>query len=186
MKRVVDRDTDFPKRLIGDDLYNQIKGSYDNGIEFILKAQVVVDGVKTVWGGQHNPVTYETTQGRAFEPVSLISRESAAIVEFLKSLNSSDPRIEEAILAAEVWFVETVVENKEFNFGGANNVYYLEKSGKYMWYRYYEIGTNKALFGDADGSVHYDIQEISKEKADFYGWAGNWGKDIYLDAKKSK
>ncbi len=180
LKKVVDREAGFSSDLIETNLYNQIKITYQKGIEFILKAQVVVDGVKTVWGGQHNPYTYETTRGRAFEPVSLISRESAEVVKFLKSLNSTDVNIQEAIAAAELWFMETVIVNKEFNFGGANNVYYLEKSGKYMWYRYYEIGTNKALFGDADGSIHYDIQEISKEKANYYGWAGNWGKTIIL------
>ncbi len=182
LKNVMNKESGFSSDLIDSNLYYQLKTTYDKGIDFILKAQVVVNGVKTAWSGHHNPYTYAATKGRSFEPVALISRESVAIVDFLKSLNSTDSRIQTAILSAEIWFVKTVVLNKEFNYGGSNNVYYLNDPGKYMWYRYYEIGTNKALFGDTDGSVHYDIHEISKEKANYYGWAGNWGKYIYLDA----
>jgi len=151
-------------------------------VDFILKAQVEVNGVKTVWGGQHNPYTYETTKGRSFEPVSLISQESAKIVEFLESLNSSDSRIRESILSAKIWFHETVLEDVKYVRDGVNGEYFISSPGTRTWYRFYEIGTNRGIFGDRDGSVSYDIHDISLERILGYGWAGTWGKTIYYAA----
>ena len=44
-----------------------------------------------------------------------------------------------------------------------------------LWARFYEIGTNKPMFVDRDGSKHYDIQGISKERSTGYAWYGKWG-----------
>jgi PelA/Pel-15E family pectate lyase len=39
-----------------------------------------------------------------------------------------------------------------------------------LWSRFNEIGSNKALFGDRDGSVSYDVRTISRERRQGYGW----------------
>ena len=181
-KSVLDKESQYNNGLISSTLYNKIQDSFDRGVDFILKAQVEVNGVKTVWGGQHNPYTYETTKGRSFEPVSLISQESAKIVEFLESLNSSDSRIRESILSAKIWFHETVLEDIKYVRDGVNGEYFISSPGTRTWYRFYEIGTNRGIFGDRDGSVSYDIHDISLERILGYGWAGTWGKTIYYAA----
>ncbi len=181
-KKVLDKNSEYNNGLISTTLYNQIKNSFDRGVDFILKAQVEVNGVKTVWGGQHDPYTYKTTQGRSFEPLSLISQESAKIVEFLESLNSSDPEIKRSILSAKIWFHETVLEDVKYVRDGVNGEYFIDSPGTRTWYRFYEIGTNNGLFGDRDGSVAYSIYDISTERALGYGWAGTWGKTIYYAA----
>ena len=48
------------------------------GVEVILRSQVTVKGTLTVWGAQHDEVTLEPRQARAFEPVSLASAEMRA------------------------------------------------------------------------------------------------------------
>ncbi len=47
-------------------------------------------------------------------------------------------------------------------FGGAD--------GSPVWARLYEIGTNRPVFGDRDGKVHYDVKEISEERRRGYAW----------------
>ena len=181
-KSVLDKESQYNNGLISSTLYNKIQDSFNRGVDFILKAQIEVNGVKTVWGGQHDPYTYKTTKGRSFEPISQISQESAKIVEFLESLNSSDSRIRESILSAKIWFHETVLEDVKYVRDGVNGEYFISSPGTRTWYRFYEIGTNKGIFGDRDGSVSYDIHDISLERILGYGWAGTWGKTIYYAA----
>ena len=39
-----------------------------------------------------------------------------------------------------------------------------------LWSRFYEIGTDRPLFGDRDGSIHFDVREISRERRNGYAW----------------
>jgi len=42
-----------------------------------------------------------------------------------------------------------------------------------LWARYYEIGSDRPLFGDRDKSIHDDVSEISKERRNGYSWFNN-------------
>jgi hypothetical protein len=44
-----------------------------------------------------------------------------------------------------------------------------------QWARYYELGTNKPIYGDRDGRVHYTLAEISAERQRGYSWLGSYG-----------
>ena len=39
-----------------------------------------------------------------------------------------------------------------------------------LWSRYYEIGSNRPIFGDRDKSIHDTVEEISHERRDGYAW----------------
>jgi PelA/Pel-15E family pectate lyase len=39
-----------------------------------------------------------------------------------------------------------------------------------LWARYYEIGTDRPIFGDRDRTIHDDVSEISLERRNGYGW----------------
>src|SRR5262245_12980351 len=39
-----------------------------------------------------------------------------------------------------------------------------------IWARLYEIGTNRPIYGDRDGKVHYTLAEISEERRAGYRW----------------
>ena len=39
-----------------------------------------------------------------------------------------------------------------------------------IWARYYEIGTDRPIFGDRDKSIHDNVNEISKERRNGYSW----------------
>jgi PelA/Pel-15E family pectate lyase len=43
-----------------------------------------------------------------------------------------------------------------------------------LWSRYYDIATMKPIFGDRDRSIHDDVNEISIERRNGYGWYGLW------------
>ncbi len=70
------------------------------------------------------------------------------------------------------------VKDTKYNRYGSNGEYFRYADGRTMWYRFYEIGTNKGFFCDRDGIMKYDILEIDEERRLGYVWAGDWGKDI--------
>jgi len=39
-----------------------------------------------------------------------------------------------------------------------------------IWSRHYEIGTDRPIFGDRDKTIHDDVNEISRERRQGYGW----------------
>ena len=42
-----------------------------------------------------------------------------------------------------------------------------------IWARYYELKTDRPLFGDRDKSIHDDLNEISAERRNGYSWFNN-------------
>ena len=42
------------------------------------------------------------------------------------------------------------------------------------WARMYEVGTNKPIYGDRDGKVHYTLAEVSEERRTGYSWESDY------------
>ena len=53
----------------------------------------------------------------------------------------------------------------------------------------YEVGTNKPIYGDHDGKIHYTFEEISEERKSGYSWQSGFGVEgavrYYNEVKKS-
>ena len=66
-----------------------------------------------------------------------------------------------------------------------NAITWLDSStiGPNLWARFYEIGNNRPIYGDRDGLIHYDYDELSEERKKGYAWRADFGsgvKDLYL------
>jgi PelA/Pel-15E family pectate lyase len=124
----------------------------------ILKSQVTVSGTRTVWGAQHDEVTLEPRNARAFEPVALASAESVGIVRFLMR-RPKTPEVAAAVDAAVAWFKASRLPDGR-------------------WARFYEIGTNRPIFAGRDGIVRYSLEEIEEERREGYAWYGTWPRNL--------
>ena len=60
--------------------------SFKRGLDCIIATQITVDGRRTVWCQQHDPLTLQPTSGRNYEMPALTSAESADIMMFLMKL----------------------------------------------------------------------------------------------------
>lgn len=145
--------------FVGDEVRERVKDALRRGVEYILAAQIVIDGRLTAWCAQHDPWTYEPRPGRSYEHVSLSGAESVGIVRFLLSLSDPDERIRRAILSALLWLEEARLPGSR-------------------WARFYEIGTNRPIFSGRDGVIRYDIAEIEAERREGYAWYGEWPLDL--------
>jgi PelA/Pel-15E family pectate lyase len=150
------------------------------GIDVILKTQVKVNGVKTVWGAQHDEVTLEPAPARNFEPVSLSGSESVGIVRFLMGIENPSPEVVDAIESAIKWFekskitgikVETV--SLKDSPRGIDRVVVSDKNAPPIWARFYDIKTNRPIFTGRDKVVKSSLAEIEIERRTGYAYYTN-------------
>ena len=153
------------------------------GIDCLLRLQIVENGVKTAWAQQYDALTLEPTSARNYEMPSLTSDESFPVVEFFMSLPNPTPAEVAAVHAACAWFVK--VEIFGFRFGSGNFMADRSSQGGRklvavagagpIWSRYYQIGTDKPIFGDRDKTIHDDVNELSLERRNGYSWYNTEG-----------
>lgn len=144
-----------PYTFIDEEVRTKAQTALERGLDYILNAQIVVDGVLTGWNQQHDPVTYAPRPGRPYEPVAITAYETVGIVEYLMSLPEPSVEVRRAILSALEW-----LESSRLPDG--------------RWARFYEIGTNRPIFLGRDGVVRYSVTEIDEERQSGYAWYGTW------------
>ncbi|MBB4634007.1 pectate lyase [Longimicrobium terrae] len=139
----------------------------ERGVGCILATQVAVNGRKTVWGAQHDPISLVPVKARAYEHASLTGRESAAILDFLLGVQNPSPQVTAAIHAAAAWFRESAITG--YAYVPRGNLTPQAGAGP-IWARFYEIGTNRPIFSDRDGVIRYNLSEIGDERRTGYLW----------------
>jgi PelA/Pel-15E family pectate lyase len=138
------------------------------GIDCILKSQIAVDGVKTVWGQQHDALTLQPVAARNYEPAALCASESVGIVEFL--MGHPHPGTTAAVNAALAWFRKTAIHGQRYARGPEGGRLEAQPGAPALWSRFYEIGNDRPIFGDRDQSIHDDLRDISLERRRGYNW----------------
>lgn len=165
---------------VDEKLKEQSKKAVKKGIECILKAQVLQNGKPTIWADQYNEITLQPDKARAFEPISLATAESVGIVRFLM-LQHVTPEIEKSVKFAVQWFTENDIEGYSYNVvkqNGKTVRVLAEDKNSVIWARFYDIHDNRPLFGDRDGSVKYNYNEVSEERRNGYSWFGDFAKKL--------
>ncbi|MGA3284698.1 MAG: pectate lyase [Verrucomicrobiota bacterium] len=149
----------------------QAAASLKRGIDCVLATQIVVSGHRTVWCQQHDPLTLQPASARSYEMPAQASSESAAILLFLMQLPALDSNVVAAVNAAAAWFKQTQIQNMAFReVRGRGRLLVSAPGNGPLWARYYEIGTDRPIFGDRDRSIHDDVNEISLERRNGYSW----------------
>ncbi|MET0396418.1 MAG: pectate lyase [Longimicrobiaceae bacterium] len=152
---------------VGEAQRGRAAASLRRGVECVLASQVTVDGRRTAWGQQHDPLTLEPVGARAYEHRSLAGRESAAVVDLLMRLEPGDARVAAAVRAAVQWFRDTAVYGYEYAARGGLAP---RPGAGPIWARFYEIGTNRPMFSNRDGVVRYAFAELEEERRTGYAW----------------
>jgi pectinesterase len=152
--------------FVADEQRRRAAASVARGIDCILAAQVTVDGRRVVWGAQHDPLTLVPVGARSFEPAALSGAEGPALAGFLMELDSPDPRVAVAVRGAAAW----MRENMLWGYARRPGEPPVPTSGAGpLWARFTEIGTNRPVFGNRDGTVTYDWRQLA-DSAWGYGW----------------
>ncbi|GEN78009.1 pectate lyase [Chryseobacterium hagamense] len=161
---------------VDEKLKQRSKEAVRKGIACILKTQVLQNGKPSIWADQYNEITLQPEKARAFEPVSLATAESVGIVRFLM-MQPVSPEIEKSVKSAVQWFQEHDIEGYSYEVGKQNGKtvrILAEDKNSVIWARFYDIHDNRPLFGDRDGSVKYNYNEVSEERRNGYSWYGDY------------
>jgi PelA/Pel-15E family pectate lyase len=149
----------------------------EKGIACILRCQIVVAGKKTAWCAQHDEITFEPVPARAYEHISLSGSESVGIVRFLMGVENPSPEIVDAVEAAVAWFEAAKLTGIRLDTPpapdlahGHDRVVVADPSAPPLWARFYEIGTNRPIFGGRDTVVRYSLAEVERERRGGYRW----------------
>lgn len=154
-----------------------IQQAIDKGVDYILKSQWVQQGKLTVWCAQHGAVDYLPKSARAYELESLSGSESEEIIAFLMTQPQST-EIKAAIDGALAWYRSPNTYLADFIYSSSVEEKIIASPGGRMWYRFYDLTTNKGFFSDRDGGTYYDLMDISAERRNGYSWGGNYGETI--------
>ncbi len=155
----------------------------ERGIDCLLRLQISENGVKTAWAQQYDALTLGPTSARNYEMASLTSDESFPVVEFLMSLPDPTPAEVAAVHAACAWFAKVEIFGYRYGSGdfradrnspAGRKLQAVAGAGP-IWARYYQIGTDKPIFGDRDKTIHDDVNELSLERRNGYAWFNSEG-----------
>lgn len=178
LEDVRDRAYPFDSDIVPDEYREKAADSINKAVDYILKAQITSEGRLTAWCAQHDPETYEPRGARAYELPSISGSESVAIVKFLIHQDNQTPEVQNAIECALQWFRDSEVKGLKFDKNDPDKQYFIEDPNSSLWYRFYEIDTNRAIFCDRDGIAKYDIREIGDERRNGYSWSGSWPRKL--------
>jgi PelA/Pel-15E family pectate lyase len=170
------------------DVRKRAAAAVTRGVNCMLAAQIVENGQPTVWGQQHDALTLKPVSGRNYEPAAECSSESAALLEFLMDSPNPSPRVVNSVHGAVAWLRKVAIHDKAYGRGPDGGRLVDAPNGPLIWARFYEIGTDRPIFGDRDKSIHDKVEELSRERRMGYSWynsAPQAALDRYAEWSKS-
>lgn len=135
----------------------------------IVASQVIVNGKRTVWGQQHDPITLKPVAARNFEPAMLSATESGDLLVFLMRMPDPTPQEVAAIHAGIAWLKSAALAGKAWD-KSSGTPQLVEKPGALLWARFYDPKTMAPVFGDSDKTIHDNVNDISAERRSGYSW----------------
>lgn len=124
------------------------------GGEFLILAQLPEP--QPAWAQQYN-YDMQPAWARAFEPPSVCAGESGGVIRTLGRLylETGDEKFLKPAPAFFAWLQRSQLSSNR-------------------WARLYELQTNRPIYGDRDGAIHYTLNEISAERQRGYAWQGSF------------
>lgn len=178
-------------RWLAADLRAAAQAGFHKGVDWLVQAQVLVDGKRTVWTAQHHPLSGAPVAARKFEQISLVSSESAAVLQLLldkgldKALDKeqSIPGVLPALCSGIAWLQQHQIRDKIWQRHDTGSAL-VEKKGAQLWARFYSLPQQQPVFFDRDGQVYSDVNQLSLERQQGYGWYQTNAKGVLKAWKK--
>lgn len=134
----------------------------------IVTQQVMVQGRRTTWAQQHDPLTHAPVLGRSYEIIGLTGREGARVTDLLMEEAAPSSAMVGAVYAAVAFYRATAIPDVRYE--GGTGLVPAVGSGP-VWARLVEIGTNRPIFANRDGIVLYDFNLLT-DRRNGYAWYG--------------
>jgi len=159
------------------DLRSKAQAGFAKGVTWLVSAQVSVNGQGTVWTAQHHPLTGEPVAARKFEQISLVSSESAAVLQLMLDKAAELPGVLPALCSGIYWLQQHQIRDKAWQRDDAGSRL-VEKKGAQIWARFYSLPQQQPVFFDRDAKVYHDVNQLSLERQQGYGWYQSNAKSV--------
>jgi PelA/Pel-15E family pectate lyase len=169
MQKIAEGHDEFA--FVAKDVRARAAESFTRGIRCILATQVVSKGTTTVWGQQVDPLTLKPVSGRNFEPNVQSASESADLLLLLiHTLPHPSAEEQRSIRAAAAWLKKTAIYGQSWERTAEGRELVARPGAGPIWARYYQIDTDRPVFGDRDKSIHDQVSDLSPERRNGYAW----------------
>lgn len=157
--------------FVSAEMRSQAEAAYKRALRCVFATQLTSAGRLTVWAQQYDALTLKPTSARNYEMPAECSSESDDILMMLMDdLPHPNAQQQRTIRAVAAWLKKTAIYGQIYG-PTANGRGLTPKQGAGpIWARYYQIDTDKPIFGDRDKSIHDDLNELSSERRNGYGW----------------
>ncbi|KHL26784.1 pectate lyase [Croceibacterium mercuriale] len=174
--------TDPRFAFVPGDMRSQAGAAVERGTAVILQAQVRVDGQRTGWPQQVDPLTLEPISARNYEPRSIASGETTDILLFLMREPRPAAEVRTAIEGGIAWLRSKATHDVAFTrVEGEGRKLIPHPGAGPIWSRNYDVVSGQPIFGDRDKSIHDDVNGISEGRRNGYAWWVNTPQRV-LDA----
>jgi PelA/Pel-15E family pectate lyase len=174
------------------DQLTRISTAISEGIDYILRSQIVQGGVKTVWCAQHDPTSYVPRGARSYELPSKSGQESVGVITFLMT-RPQTADVKAAVQAAIAWYksddvkvANTAYVSRPSSSTDDNYNPIQARAGSTMWYRFYDLDQDVGFFSGRlptdnppGNGKQYDIMKIEPERRYGYQWGGSYGTSLF-------
>lgn len=122
--------------------------------DWLVRAQLPEP--QPAWAQQYD-TAMQPAWGRVFEPPAVVSNESGSALRALLLLyrETGHKRFLAPLGPALAW-----LERSQVSPG--------------RWARLYELGTNRPIYGDLDGRIHYSLETVSEQRRTGYNWESDF------------
>lgn len=149
---------------------NRAAEAETRAIDCILRTQIVVNGRRTVWGQQHDPLTLQPVAARNFEPAAFSSTESANLLLFLMRIPRPSPAIVAAVKDGVAWLRGAAIHDRAWTSTADGHRLVAAPGAPPLWARFYDIQTGRPIFGDRDKTIHDNVEDLTSERRNGYAW----------------
>lgn len=163
---------------VNEKLFVKAEEALNRGVDCILKTQIKQNGKNTIWAAQYDPVTLLPAKARAFEPASLSTSESVGVLRFLMKLKNPSAAVRTALKDAIDWFESTKIIGVKYDKIAEKDKGLIADANAISWARFYDLDTNKPIFGDRDNTIKHRIEDVSQERRNGYSWYGTYAQNL--------
>lgn len=172
--------------MLADSTKTRAAAAFYRAVDWLLANQVVVEGKRTVWGAQHHPLTGEPVTARKYEKASLVSSESAKLLQLMLRYAPDHPGVALSLADAANWLRQKQISDKDRHRDVDGRLSLIDSPGSAVWARFYDLKTGQPVFFDRDGKTYSDVSQISLERQRGYGWYQSVAAEFLAEYAKSK
>jgi PelA/Pel-15E family pectate lyase len=171
MRHVADGKDEFA--FVPKDIRKRAAASFERGMRCVLATQIVSGGRLTVWAQQVDALTLTPVSARNYEMPSESGGESAdLLLMMMDDLPHPTVKEQQSIRAAKAWFKKVAIYGQSYGRTADGRGLTPTPGAGPLWARYYQIDTEKPIFGDRDKTIHDNLNDLSRERRNGYSWFG--------------